>query len=158
MNKEFQKDTLYPIKQIEEKLSGISAKFESANILIQKMREEAQKWLNSILEIGTPEDIHIQNNNINMDFNDSKVNYAPSKQNEINISSELPISNNVISENKASLENKASKDWQNEKLPISRRDGLYQCPICKAQGKRVFFGSQYDLELHKVRVHGVDNA
>lgn len=55
MNKEFQKDTLYPIKQIEEKLSGVSAKFESANILIQKMREEVQKWLNSILEVGTPQ-------------------------------------------------------------------------------------------------------
>ena len=145
---------LYPIKQIEEKLSGVSAKFESANILIQKMREEAQKWLNSILEIGTPEDIHIQNNNIKTDdSNHSKINYAPSKQNEINISPELPISNNVISENEASLEKKASEDWQNEKLPIFQRDGLYQCPDCK---KPVFFGSKEDLQIHIEKMHGSD--
>ena len=32
-------------------------------------------------------------------------------------------------------------------------DGLYQCLLCKRQGKPMFFATKIDLEIHIRRVH-----
>jgi len=43
---------LYELDDIKHKMSGISAKLDSADSLILKMQEEAQKCLSSLSEIG----------------------------------------------------------------------------------------------------------
>lgn len=116
---------LYPIREIEQKLNGILAKFESADVLIEKMRKEAQEWLSSVLEIGNEGEADI---------------VYPFRK--------FPISNHKLSEGKVSLSENSSIGWQNEKLPILR--GLYECPFCN---NPAFFGSEEDLALHIARVH-----
>lgn len=63
----------------------------------------------------------------------------------------------IFSEEKSSLkmENKPEKRQVLKTCQILDNSafGFYQCSICKAEGKRVFFGSRHDLELHKMRVH-----
>jgi len=150
---------LYKLEDIEAKLSGISAKLESADSLMEKMREEARKWLNPQLEIPTSENViyktqeKCKNDIPNMPKGISDMHKKHETASIYNSSYTVPISNPEITEKQPSLNEKTSENWQNEESPI-----FYKCPICEAKGKRVFFGSQYDLELHKMRVHGVDNA
>jgi len=50
---------LYDLREIEEKISGISAKLDSADSLIAKMQEEAQKLLTLLSENGNQRDNEI---------------------------------------------------------------------------------------------------
>jgi len=126
---------LYKLEEIEAKLSRISAKLQSADSLMEKMREEAQNWLNSRLEIKSLEDTDT---------------YKPVGDTYVSTSLGNPISNSVINKNKASLETSSSKDWRNEKSPIPQVDGLFRCPYCE---KPTFFGARNDLALHVKKVH-----
>lgn len=53
-----------------------------------------------------------------------------------------------------------SKASKNVGVPISKEDkkavkvdGLYQCPLCERQGKRMLFAQKIDLEIHIRRAH-----
>lgn len=88
---------------------------------------------------------------------------------DLSFKSENKHENTAISET-AIISNLSENQSQNQKIssellrfPKSQHlhnnlNGLLQCDICARNGKHMFFGSQYDLELHKMRVHGVGNA
>ncbi|MCD6242762.1 hypothetical protein J7K06_03640, partial [Candidatus Bathyarchaeota archaeon] len=88
---------------------------------------------------------------------------------DLSFKSENKHENTAISET-AIISNLSENQSQNQKIssellrfPKSQHlhnnlNSLLQCDICARNGKHMFFGSQYDLELHKMKVHGVGNA
>jgi len=47
---------IYSLNEVEQKITGLSAKLEMANNLLLKMQKETLKWLNSLLDKRTPLD------------------------------------------------------------------------------------------------------
>jgi len=170
---------LYNLEEIEEKLTGLCSKIESEHDLIIKMQKEAQKWFNSISEIQTlrmgmcfskkmmkPTEImgsFEERGSKNGQGLQNFRKYMPYRKNWIS-NSELIVS-------QGSLEKRNSKDVQIEKLNIPQKDSwikkregskittktgeaMFQCPICRQQGKPMFFATQHDLNVHITRVHG----
>lgn len=97
---------LYDIEDIEKKTSGISAKLESANLLMEKMSKEAREWFDSLLEIGS---LRVGDNIFQ--------HYAMPLPIQ-----KLPISNHELSNSKPSLEESTLENRQNTKLAISKQD------------------------------------
>lgn len=104
---------LYSVKAIEEKLSGISDKLKSADLLMDKMWKEAQEWLGSRLEIQLSEDTSYLNEN-------RHIGYASEHKKPLSNTCipEKPISNPELSTPQSSLTENPSEDWLNRKQPI----------------------------------------
>jgi hypothetical protein len=102
---------LYGIEEIEVKTSGISAKLESANDLVNKMKEEALKWFNSLSEIG----------NLWVEIN--RETFLTPYQIDLPIP-KLPISNTELSNYKPFIEELPSNNRQIKQLPILTQDNL----------------------------------
>jgi hypothetical protein len=226
---------LYSLKELKEKLLGESAILKSADSLMDKMRKEAQKWLNSLSANHTPLDAsiykadgsniiskpsHIHTNSRGERF--AHVEKGTSKPSLIEKASEnLQIAVLQISQRDSSLEagngqkpsirevysflraqlnkpfnegeaialiakfrqcsfEEAQKLFQNfvdeGKLfkdtyglwhwasgfsmdkpngEVAHKTGelLLQCPFCRAEGKRLFFASRHDLNIHVKAKH-----
>ena len=159
---------LYSVETIEKKIAGVLAKLESANVLMDKMQKEAQKWLNSIsFTENLRKGINYKESNI-PNIHETQINmpHRGKTQND----SELSIK-------QADSAKTSADDWLNKKQPILRRetdkpkelwikkqegnkitakDGnvLFQCPLCASYKKQMFFNSQEDLDLHIRKFHG----
>jgi len=152
---------LYGIEDIEKKLSGILAKSESANDLMDKMRKEAQEWRKTTLENKS-----LVEGDLSLYTNSNTYRDSPPTRGE-------KISNSVPSDSRSGLAEPSLEHWQIEKLPIEssllkktsenkldntniereQKLGLIACSLCKEQDKTVFFATQEDLRLHVSRLH-----
>jgi len=142
---------LYSIQEIRSKISGILENLQSANNLIGKMEEEAQKWLNSLLEMKTLRKGYVLRKNV-----DSSVYEKP--QNSMPYRSKT-ISNNDLGKPTPSFAKTTEDSWQNVKSPIPQQkkpiipNGMKQCPICAKSGKPMFFANKQDLNVHILGLH-----
>ena len=155
---------LYDVETMMGKLSGISAKLESADALVSKMEKEAQEWLGSTSETRKLRDTYILNKN-----NEKPKQQDTMKKNNIPIPRET-ISDLKLSLKQAWLTEKPSEDLQigksqiiqadswilkREGNKITAKDGnvLYECQFCRGCNKPMFFNSEEDLKLHILRLH-----
>lgn len=105
---------LYDLDVIEDKISEISAKLKTADSLMDKMRKEAQEWLNSRLEIKNLEDIY---------YFQSVFKPTTESVTEKNIMpSGKTISNLQLSKNLADLPQQNLENRQIEKLPATPKE------------------------------------
>jgi len=105
---------LYDISEIEEKLIGISAKFKSADILMEKMVKETQKWLQTGLE-NQPSVDAVKN----FEHSIQKEHDSEDSKNFIATSRER-ISNLVLRQKQVVLGERNLEDWLNSIPPICR--------------------------------------
>jgi len=113
---------LYSLEAIKAKTSGILAILESAEILMEKMRKETQKWLKTISETLPPENPLI--------FSQEKTVFQhetrSAKVKKINISREEGVSEISRRPEKDSFPEKTAEYWQNRKLPIISKDSPFR--------------------------------
>jgi hypothetical protein len=172
---------LYDVEEIEDKLIGISAKFKSADILIDKMTKEAQEWLRTGLVNQTSVDRQqssAQGEPKQGSIEDTPQN-IPSKLEEHLPTAEERLTNPSLALKQAGLSEKSSENRLNEKQPmftnnsqkpikdfekwIVKREGskvyakdgnvMFQCLACKEKGKTMFFFTEHDLKQHISRLH-----
>lgn len=161
---------LVDVEVIEQKLSGILDKLRMSKDLIPKMVKEGQKLLGSMLDTESLR--YTKKININFDLehgvehNIHDKNIAYRKE---------PVSNSELSPNQPSLAETSLEPWTGKPCPkiqgdklkeswilkregnkITAKDGtiLYECPLCAAKGKQMFFNSQHDLDTHIQKKHG----
>lgn len=154
---------LYDIEEIEEKLSGISAKFKLADILMDKMAKEAQSWLRIGLEIKTPVD---RERSLFETQRQDKPAQQPREtlvkpQRELLPTAGEKISNPSLASKRPVSGESGLESRLNDNPPIPRSEeekaaaglGLIPCPYCRSQGRKMFFASDIDLRAHISTFH-----
>lgn len=133
---------LYHVEDIKKKVAGISAKLESANDLVDKMRKEAQKWFNSLLETKILPNACILKSRLSVETGKIITPYRKEK-----------IANKELRPLEPSLSKTTKYSWQNMKTPIILKEKLVECPICDRFDKTMFFANEQDLKLHIIGFH-----
>jgi hypothetical protein len=145
---------LYDVDEIQTKLSGISAKIESTNLLMDGMQKEASGWLKAILENFSP---RIGQKSSDMDKVAVEGDRHGAEQNEPTLEKE--ISNPSLASFQADSTESESEYRQVQKLPIvpeekqNENSGLVSCPFCKGLSKNMFFVCDTDLAAHVKAFH-----
>jgi len=143
---------LYNVEDIEAKILGVSAISKTADILMEKMRKEAQNWLKKGLE-NLPLREREKSGECEPKLLEGKES-IPTHEALLSYSSTpARISNPFLGTSQGSFAERSSKDWRFEKSPTPR--GLLQCEYCAQQGKPMFFATQHDLESHVKAKHHV---
>ena len=149
-----------PLIKEDEELSTIRHISEMWTILESKLEESFKKYSEEIRQL-TP---YYYKNFSEETWGEAELSMEELESIVLNKKFLIPSSQScqIFSEENLMLKNKNKPENRHIskicQIVDNSNIGFYQCPICEAESKRVFFGSQYDLELHKVRVHGVDNA
>jgi hypothetical protein len=139
---------LYDVEEIEKKLSGILAKTESANTLMDEMRKEAQEWVKTGLEKKS-----LRMGETNFETKSMENTIENSLENNVPIHSKK-ISNPDLDVFHVDLGERNADNRQNKKLPIFQEDkSLLQCPFCKDQNKPMLFANKTDLDRHISAFH-----
>lgn len=174
---------LYDIKEIEDKLIGISAKFKSADILMDKMTKEGQEWFRTGLEIQVPVDRVAVGSETGHEAQEEQKQTIQDTQGILEKPELLlptagkKISNPSLALKQAVFSERGLEYRLNGKSPIfadnsgkpivEEKEGskveyhypsghmetFYQCHYCKAKEKQSFFATVADLKLHVSRLH-----
>jgi hypothetical protein len=174
---------LYDIKEIEDKLIGISAKFKSADILMDKMTKEGQEWFRTRLEIQVPVDRVAVGSETGHEAQEEQKQTIQDTQGILEKPELLlptagkKISNPSLALKQAVFSERGLEYRLNGKSPIfadnsgkpivEEKEGskveyhypsghmetFYQCHYCKAKEKQSFFATVADLKLHVSRLH-----
>lgn len=158
---------LYDVDEIKKKITGISAKLETADSLIGEMEKEARKWLKQKCDTKT--------------LRMGKKIQGPTWKNDGKPGKNTPTRSDSVSHlhqdiNSPSLAQRSPKNMPKEKRQISHKNVLtlesqtvkkqnnkyilkdgrevYVCPFCANFGEQVCFATEKDLGLHLQRFHG----
>jgi hypothetical protein len=103
---------LYDVSEIQKKLIGTLVKGESADSLMCRMRKEAQEWLKTVLEIGSP----LDGSSLQQDTAVCVVQTEPSPQ--------LPISDSNLGSSQSCLGEQTQNNRQIKELPNPRKENI----------------------------------
>lgn len=117
---------LYDVDAIEQKLSGILDKLRTSNLLMDKMREEAQEWLRIGLDNKILRDTYLIKENTmpqKTDLGKPNIEFYPMGKNTNKTPyQKKKLTNPDLDISKASLPETTPKDWTNQKRPILQKE------------------------------------